>query len=229
MAHPYPATLSLLRLSVEKAPEFFPAARREEMRAEIAALDAEPKTPVADIEKRIVSFGKEIWPYRRAFARIHDVEGRVREDRYLQEELEKRGLKEKYLNFLAKGSRVEDVRQGGPDFEIFFTPDERAAVVEAKLAVHDRVAKEIQAMCLDAKNGDCLTFINRYAAEQKDIEARIAAFASLAERSEKWAPEIRGKVRLFEEGWSGVEHDVTKEDVDGEIEYYRGVIDLFEG
>ena len=228
MAHPYSYTLDLLKHSVDKAPQFFPAERRLAMHAEVEKLAANPKTPVTEIERMIVAFGREIWPYRRAFAKIHDAEGRVREDRYLQEELEKRGMKEKYLNFLAKGARVEDIRQGGNEFEIFFSSDERALIVEAKLAVHDRVSKEIQELCLGSKNSDCLTFIEQFKKEQVDIERRITAFAGLAERSEKWGPEIRGKVKMFEEGWSGVEHDVTKEGGDGEIEDYRGVIELFE-
>lgn len=228
MGHPYAATIQLLTFSVEKAPQFFSAERRAAMLAEIARLEADPKTPVDALEKKIVEFGREIWPYRRAFARIHDAEGRLREDRYLQEELETRGLKETYLNFLAKGARIEDVRQGGQEFEIFFSPDERARVVEAKLAVHDRVSREIQAMCLGPKSGDCGTMIAQYQAEQREIDRRIAALAAMAERSEKWGPEIRGKVKVFEEGWSGVEHDVTREDVEGEIDYYRGVIELFE-
>ena len=228
MPHPYFYTLELLKLSVDKAPQFFPMERRTAMHAAVEKLAADAQTPVTEIERMIVTFGREIWPYRRAFAKIHDVEGRVREDRYLQEELEKRGLKEKYLNFLAKGGRVEDVRQGGQEFEIFFSPDERAQIVDAKLAVHDRVSKEIQEICLGSKNGDCLTLIEQYKKEQLEIDRRIAAFASMADRSEKWGSEIRGKVKVFEEGWSGVEHDVTREDVDGEIEYYRGVIELFE-
>lgn len=228
MRHPYSYTLDLLKHSVDKAPQFFPAERRAAMHAEVEKLAADPKTPVTDIERMIVAFGREIWPYRKAFARIHDAEGRVHEDRYLQEELEKRGLKEKYLNFLAKGGRVEDVRQGGQEFEVFFSPDERALIVESKLAVHDRVSKEIQEMCLGSKNGDCLTMIEQYKKEQLEIDRRIATLAAMAERSDKWGPEIRGKVKVFEEGWSGVEHDVSKEDVDGEMEYYRGVIELFE-
>ncbi len=228
MPHPFQHTLDLLRFSVEKAPAFFDAARRAAMLAEVERLAADDATPVAEIERHIVAFGKEIWPFRRAFARIHDAEGRVREDRYLQEELARRGLKEKYLNFLAKGGRVEDVRQGGALFEVFFSPDERAAVVEAKLAVHDRVSREIQEMCLGEKSGECDLHIERYKAEQKEIESKIAVLAAMAERSEKWGPEIRGKIKAFEEGWSGVEHDVTREDVLGEIEYYQGVIELFE-
>ena len=61
--------------------------------------------------------------------------------------------------------------------------------------------------------------------EQEEIERLVAALRALAEKSEKWAPEILDKVRVFEEGWSGLEREVEKGDVLGEIDYYQGIIE----
>lgn len=227
MSHPYAATLELLRLSIERAPAFFPEERRAMMRAEVERLVADAATPATQIEEKIALFGREMWPYRRVFAELHDRQGRVREDQYLRERLAKSGFAEKYLNFLAKGGKVEDVRQGG-EFEVYFSPDERAQVVAAKLAAHDRVEAEINTLCAGDEQGECAALFERFLREQREIETELQVLAGLAHRSEKWAAEILGKVRTFAHGWSGLERDVSLEDVRGEVEYYRGVMDLLE-
>lgn len=225
MNHPFAATLELLRLCVARAPAFFPDERRQSMMAVLDRLAGDPSVPREDIEKTVVAFGREIWPYRRVFADLHDRQGRAQEDRHVREQLAATGLEKKYLTFLAKGGKVEDVRQGGA-FEVYFLPEERAQVVAAKLAAHDKVVADINARCADDRVGECAALFERFLREQREIEKELQLLAGLAHRSDKWASEILGKVQAFEHGWSGVERDVTLEEVRGEVEYYRGVMDL---
>lgn len=227
MLHPHIHSLKLLELAISAAPAFFPDERRSMMRAEYERLSVDTNSTLATIEERLVEFGREIWPYRRAFAELHDREGRQKEDVYLQEVLEKKGLKDKYLNFLAKGGRVEDIRQGG-EFEVFFTPEERAVVSTAKIDAHDRVVAELNSRCRGSEAETCTTLVSRYRAEQQEVLGLLVQLSALATQSEKWGPEIHGKVAAFEQGWSGVERDVRAEEVRGEIDYYRGVMDLLE-
>ncbi len=194
------------------------------MEEEAATLAANASATQAVIEERLIIFGQELWPYRRAFAELHDSQGRQKEDVFLQEALAQKGLKERYLNFLAGGGKVEDIRQGG-EFEVFFTPDERAAVVEAKLAAHDAAVRELEALCLGPKGETCAAAVARYQKEQVEMLNLLTRLSALANRSDKWATEIHNKVQAFQLGWSGVEREVRKEDILGEIEYYQGIVD----
>lgn len=215
--------MDLLRQAIDKAPVFFPEERRAALRAKFEALSSDPKAPREDIERAIIEVGREIWPYRKSFWRIHDTEGRDREEKRIHENLPA-ALREKFNNFIRGGGKVQDVRAGG-GFEKFFTPEEKLAITEAKLSAHESVIKEIEEMCAGTKKSACETHRAEYRKEQEEIERLIGSLRGMAEQSEKWAPEILDKVRIFEEGWSGLEREVQKEDVLGEIDYYQGVIE----
>ncbi|MEW5902387.1 MAG: hypothetical protein AB1715_13060 [Acidobacteriota bacterium] len=226
MLHKYQFSLDLLRQAIAKAPRFFPSGRKQDMTDALAAFEADPNASQEDIEAAITAFGKEIWPYRKAFWHIHDTDGRHDENRYLAEMLSP-GLRAKYEEFLGKGYRVEDVRRGGV-FEDFFTPEEKQALIETKLMAHDRVVEAIESLCVGEHKQVCEDALAGYRAEQQKIEKLIADLKAYAGRSEKWRAEILDKVKVFEAGWSGLEKEVTVDDVRGEIDYYQGVIELFE-
>ena len=133
-------------------------------------------------------------------------------------------LRAKFDAYLRGGGGISDVRRGG-EFESFFSPEEKHAIIEAKLAAHDRVIADIDALCAGEKKNVCETHLGKYTSEQATIVTLIESLRRLAERSEPWRGEILDKVRTFELGWSGVEHEVRAEDVRGEIDYYHGVIE----
>ncbi len=224
--HRYQYSLDLLRQVIAKAPRFFPSGKRQDMQDALAAFEKDPSASCEAIDAAITAFGKDIWPYRRAFWHIHDTDGRHNEDAYLRQALGPE-LEAKYEAFLKKGYRVDDIRRGGI-FEDFFTADEKTKLIEAKLTAHDQVVAGIEDLCAGEHKQTCEDALGGYKEEQKRIEALIAELKTYAARSEKWAPEIADKVKTFEAGWSGLEREVTAEDVKGEIDYYQGVIELFE-
>ncbi|TAL19212.1 hypothetical protein EPN90_04575 [Patescibacteria group bacterium] len=222
----YQYSLDLLRQVIGKAPRFFPSGRKTDMLDALAKLEREPGTTPKMIDDAIIVFGREIWPYRQAFWHIHDTDGRHDEDLYLREALAPE-LRAKYEAFLRKGLRVEDIRRGG-EFEQYFSPVEKQALIDAKLLAHDRVVEGIETLCAGEKKAACDDALSRYREEQKKIEALIAELSSLAAKSEKWRSEILDKVRTFQAGWSGLERGVAAEDVKGEIDYYSGVVEVLE-
>jgi hypothetical protein len=222
----YQYSLDLLRQVIAKAPNFFPSGRRLDMEDELRRLEGDSTALREAIENTIIVFGREIWPYRKAFWHIHDTDGRHDEDRYLRESMAPE-LTARYDEFLKKGFSIKDIRHGG-EFESFFTPEEKQQLIAAKLAAHDKVVAAIEALCAGEHKEVCENALAGYKEEVKRIEGLIAELRSLAEKSEKWRPEILDKVRTFEAGWSGLEREVTAEDVKGEIDYYQGVIEVFE-
>lgn len=223
MPHRYEYTLDLLRQTVAKAPKFFSAERRAAMEEELRRLAADSRATQQTIEDRIIAFGREIYPHRKSFYRIHDTEGRPREQEKIRAALEP-ALRAKFEAFLRGGGRVEDVRRGG-DFEQYFSPEEKAAITASKLAAHDAVVAEIETLCVGEKRSACETHLGEYTKEQEEIGRLIGALRAIGSRSERWEAEIRDKVRTFELGWSGVEHEVSADAVRAEIDYYQGVID----
>lgn len=222
--HRYQYTLDLLKQVIDKAPKFFPEERKKEMEAELKILRADGNTPLTKIEDAIISFGREIWPYRKAFWRVHD-EAKLEEQQYIREKLSS-ALREKYETFLRKGGRIEDIRKEAQleDLETFFTSFELAELVEAKMNAHNRVVAEVDSLCSGSQKEVCVNALGEYTKEQKMIEELVGQLKALSDNSPKWQAEILDKVRVFEEGWSGLEREVVADDVKGEIDYYLGVI-----
>lgn len=224
--HKYQYSLDLLSQVIAKAPRFFPSGKKQDMVDTLVRLTNNPATTRAEIDAAIVSFGREIWPYRKAFWHIHDTDGRHDEDAYLKEALSPE-LREKYEQFVKKGFRVEDVRAGG-EFERFFTQEERQAFITAKLRAHDRVVNGIEDLCAGEHKSTCEDALGRYKKEQKEIDALLQELRRYADKSEKWRNEILDKVDIFAAGWSGLEREVSADVVRGEIDYYSGIIEIFE-
>lgn len=227
--HRYEYTLDLLKQVIDKAPKFFPVERKKEMLLELKTFRADENTPIVKIEDAIISFGREIWPYRKSFWRVHD-EAKIEEEQYIREKLNP-SLREKYETFLRKGGRIEDIRKEAQldELETFFTPEELAELVEAKIGAHDAVVKEVESLCVGEKSAVCTDALADYKKEQEKIDELINQLEHLAGESEKWQAEILDKVRVFKEGWSGLEREVAADDVRGEIDYYLGVITTTEG
>ncbi|MBI2099283.1 hypothetical protein HYT45_02610 [Candidatus Uhrbacteria bacterium] len=226
--HRYEHILDLLKQVIDKAPKFFPEERRKQMAAELAAMEKDAATPVSKIEGAIISFGKEIWPYRKSFWHVHD-EAKLDEEQYIREKLNP-PLREKYEQFLRKGGRIEDIKKEArlEDLEIFFSPDELALLAEAKLDAHKRVMEEVDLLCSGEKKEICVNALGEYQKRQKEIAELIDQLRALSAQSEKWASEILDKARKFEEGWSGLAREAQKDDVQREIDYYLGVIQVTE-
>lgn len=220
MPHTY--SLQLLREAIEKAPTAFPGDRRKIMQAAHARLAADPNAALPQIEDAIVAFGKEIWPYRKAYQELHDAYGM--DERYLREALSP-GTRAKYEEFRKGGGKLEDVR-GGAELERAFTPEEKHEIEEAWLAARERAHKELDAKIAGEWKDKFETAVAALRGKQEEIGKKIAALRAFAAESPKWAAEILDKVKVFEEGWSGVEREVTEDDIRGEIDYYRGVIEV---
>ncbi len=220
LEHPYPFTVDLLRQVIDKAPVFFPAHRKKEMEAMMTQCQQDIRTPLPHIEKMIVDFGREIWPYRKAFWSIHDTDGKPKEESYLRDETKKEGVLAKYDDFLKKGGKHEDLKVGSARFESFFTSDEKAALIRARMNAHERLVGEITELCGGDRMNECTIYFARYKQEQTELDELIARFRALAEKTTKWREEILNRARVFESGWSGVERETTRTEVEAAIEYY---------
>jgi len=229
MNHPFASSLDLLKRTIDMAPDFFSAEKKQVMMRRHEELVGDPKTTRGAIDQAIIECGKEIYPYRKAFWMIHNRFGRDIENRSIKDAVKDTALKEKLDRFLKTAGTIADIGRGTRAFDDFFVPEERVVLMEAKLAAHDRVVSEIHSLCTGPEKDTCTTHIGEFKAEQEQIEKLIVLFRAMAERSDKWRAEILDKARTFDEGWSGLEREVREEDVRGEIEFYAGAIEATEG
>lgn len=223
MEHPYPFTLDLLKQVIAKAPVFFPAHRKKAMEDVFEKFRSDMGASLTDIEKAIVDFGREIWPYRKAFWSIHDTDGKPKEEQYLREETKKEDILEKYEDFLQKGGQHEDLRAGSARFETFFTPEEKISLIRARMNAHERLVGEIKELCGGDRMNECTIYFSKYKEEQTELDSLIAEFKALAEKTKKWRDEIVNRAHVFESGWSGVERETTRTEVEAAIEYYQSM------
>ncbi|MEK7606585.1 MAG: hypothetical protein AAB444_00060 [Patescibacteria group bacterium] len=221
--HPHHFTLEILRNLVVSAPGTFPADRRVAILAECDALVADPKSRLEEIEGKIMEFGKEIWPYRKAFDDLHDRYSKSKEEALMREKLDS-GTLSKMLEFTRDGGRLEDVRHGAL-LEESFDPEEKFAIGQALLAAHETVKEELEKQCAGEKKAEFEEVVKHYQGVKEKLINRLDTLRGMGEASPKWAGEISEKVRAFEEGFGFMGREFTREDINGAIEYYRDVIE----
>jgi hypothetical protein len=224
--HPFHFSLSLLKSVIDNAPKVFPVRRREEMLKIYETMAANPQTTQAEIEKAIIDFGKEIWPYRKAFQEMYKRYGQAKEESLIRDKLNPE-LLTKFLEFLRKGGRLEDFRHGAV-FEETFTAEEKFILGQANLAVHEQIMEEIENLCQGEKKAEFQELLEEFQELEKRLLEKINILKGLANQNPKWALEINERVRAFEEGFSFIEKTYREEDIDGVIDYYRGVIEFGE-
>lgn len=221
--HLHHFTLSLLKHLLDKADHtLFPQERLGAMRKEYEALAGNGSATIAHIEGAIAKFGREIWPYHEALEELYRRHGKAREEARVRENLPAE-LRAKYDQFLAQGGKLSDFRHGAA-LETYFTPEEKFALGQAVLDAHATTLQEIASSCRADKKSECEEVIADHKKKLASIEEKLTMLRGLASQSEKWRPEIEDKIKTFEEAFGYLERTFHKEDLDGAIDYYRGMI-----
>ncbi len=223
LTHPHHYTLSLLKHLLDKADHtLFPMQRLQELRTEYELLVNDHQTTQTQIEQTIARFGKEIWPYQEALEELYRRYGKKKEEALVREKLETQ-LRVKYDRFLTGGGDLSDFRH--PESETYFTPEEKFQIGQAVVDASHTVLKEIASACNVEHKEECEGVISEHKEKLSRIEKKLTFLKELADTSEKWRPEIEEKIRAFEESFGYLTKTFHEEDIDGAIDYYRGVIE----
>ena len=232
--HPYSHTLSLLKLSLNRLPPTFPGKRKKYYLQKLGEFQDDSEIDYKAITEIIVEFGKESWPWRQAYGDLYRSFGRSSEEAHLLERLDQ-GLRQKYEDFIHEGGKInhlerarrEDELYQSTPFERYFTPEEKFGIQQALLAARDFARKEIDELVTTSKAEEYGKAIEEWLKKQQTIEKKIEELKYLSGVSEKWRPELIGRIRLIEEGWSVVEKGVNEEILDKELEYWQGTLESF--
>src|SRR3989338_5368974 len=132
-------------------------------------------------------------------------------------------LRKKYEQFAGKFHSERALRK--KDFELHFTTEEKFQLEEALSEAKESLEKDMREMIMGAHKSAYDAELVVWREKQKQLVQKIKELRGFADRSPEFAAEILDKVRVFEEGWSVVLRDIDIRIVQGEIEYYQGVIE----
>jgi hypothetical protein len=220
--HPCQFTLNLFSEMIERAPVAFPAERKEEMKKKLEMFLKDKKTVCARVEEAVIFWGREIWPYRKAWQEMYENYGRPREEEYFEKKLPK-SMHDKYFACKVKGGGhcLREYRMCGL-MEKCFTPEEKIDLDEAVFFALLQAKKDVDSFVLKEKKEEYQKLFEKWSALQKTMIKKIEELRKMAKANPKWQAEILDKVKTIEEGWSTVEKDITLEDIEKAIDFYQG-------
>jgi hypothetical protein len=224
MSHPYQATIDMMKAVINKLPCVFPADRREAMEAAAEGFERDERARLEDIEKALVAFGLELWPYCEAHEAFHKIYGADKEKRLMAEKLSPAARAE-FERFIKEGGDIESVKEG-EKFESFFSPDIRAELVAAEIAAHDAIHEEMEKLVSGSRKAEFEALLKSYGEKMAAISGKISELEALAARSPERAGEIMDKAKTFREGFAYVERAPSFDDVSREIQYYVDIMEV---
>jgi hypothetical protein len=223
--HPCQFTLGLFAAMIEKVPAAFPAERLEAMKRQYDGYNKDKKIACAYVEKALVDFGREIWPYRKAWQEIYDKYGRAKEAEFFEKHLPEE-LHHKYFACKVKGGGhcLREYRMCGL-METCFNPDEKFFLDETVIKALGQAREAADKIIAGEKKDEYEEALKKWSAEQKKMEEKISELEKMAAVEPKWRAEIEEKVKTIEQGWSIMEREITLKDIQQIIDFYQGAIE----
>lgn len=223
MEHPLKNELFLLKKTIDAIPFTFPEKEKKDFEIRYQELETNPDSKIEEIQASIIEIGKATWAYRKAYEEFID--------KYYKDELEKffyahldSTIVDKFREFVKGGGSIHDSRRT-KEFEEHFTPEENLLIEKALFTARDEIQVSVQGKIND-KAAEYKEYLEIFEQKREDYSNMIQVLKELADKSDKWSPEIRNKIARFEEGWSVVERDFNEDKLRHEIEYWQGVIGL---
>ncbi len=175
-----------------------------------------------ELEDTMIIFGKQVWPYRRAFEEfVSTCEGRLGETFLLAKVSS--NLKKKYKDFIVYGGDYRDLHSGAP--VDFFKTKERlelgAILVEVKIDLRKHTAQEV----LSTRRKEYEEKVIEFQTILDDMEKRLNSLRVMADSEQEHpqlAAEIRENIRGFEYGLTALGPHPDHHAVCNAEEYFQG-------
>ncbi len=216
------STVAIFRHLYNRLPPLFPAETANKMKHALEHLESDPSITLHEVEKTMIIFGYEIWPWNQAYREFLSLaEGKVGEH-FLLPKLSKK-LQAKYQEFKLSGGSLRDLHSGRP--ADYFGIDERnelcVALVNTQKELRDFVTREVVGLDKSKYLQRVDTFRNVLGAIKKQLnEMRI-----LADREQDHpilANEIRERVKMFEQGLCLLAPELDYEAVCQSVDHFTG-------
>jgi hypothetical protein len=216
-----PNTLNIFKQLYQYLPPLVPDNIRTDMKEALIQLEHNPHLTIEEVEDTMISFGKKIWPYRKAYHEIVDVyEGKIGET-MLVSALPK-SIQKKYGEFIAHGGTYRDFVAGGAATE-FFEPEERIALTKVLVSVRDAIYQHARQAALSTDITMYQKKIEEFSHVQAEIDAVFEQLHSLADAEQEHpelASEIRAHIRGFEYGLAALGPQASISTMAESIDYF---------
>ena len=193
-------TIAIFDRLLRDMPPLVPAQIAQDGKRMFEQMEHNVSLSLEDTETMLVSFGKRIWAYRKAFHEFYDIyEGRLG-DQFLKSSLPA-SAKKRYREFCVYGGDYRSLYRG--ENVDFFTPEERQVLCEKLVDVSQKIRLHtVQAV----QSVDRHRYERRIVEFQDilhDIENRLEDLRTMAD-DEREHPELRDElltqVESFEHG-----------------------------
>lgn len=216
-----PNTLQIFKQLYDYLPPLVPEDVRADMKEALDQLEHNPHLTLDELEDTMISFGKKIWPYRKAYHEMVDVyEGKIGESMLLQ--LLPKPIKKKYGEFIAHGGTYRDFVAGGAAVE-FFDPEERVELTKVLVSIRAAVHQHARQAALTTDNALYKKKIEEFRNVQSEITAVFDHLHELADAEQEHpelATEIRSHIRGFEYGLAALGPQSSLATMTESIDYF---------
>ncbi|MFA6017772.1 MAG: hypothetical protein WCT28_03950 [Patescibacteria group bacterium] len=220
MAHQQEEIFQEFRNAIERLVPLTPKEVIDEAKKLAEGLESNEASTPEQIRQALVYIGRKEFPYRKAYLELcaGDEEARLQEivlhklddaTKALLEPVTKYGVH--ILDFV-KSSQFEE-----------FSDDAKVAIDNAIRVAHDLVNRQCDERAA-SRAESYKTLVAHWALEAENVQKLIDVLKDMAERDPQWRDEILSRARQFENGFSMIEEDPTREAVEKEISYWAGVL-----
>jgi len=193
-------TIDIFEMIYKNLPPLVPEEVKEELEHSLEHLRDDYLVGINEAESMMISMGKKVWPYWKAFFEFYDMEQGRMGEKFLLGKLSLE-LKDKYKEFKEHGGSYHDLRSGGS--VIFFETEDRQVLAGVLVDVDVEMKEHTRQSVLSLERQKYEKLILDFQIVLDDIEKRLDSLRMLAEDEEEHpelAVEIRQRVRDFEHG-----------------------------
>ncbi|MFA7654318.1 MAG: hypothetical protein WCX97_04800 [Candidatus Magasanikbacteria bacterium] len=216
------STIQLFKRLYANLPPLFPADTADKMRHVLEHLEKDPTVTAVDVEKTMVVFGYEVWPWNEAFREFVSLaEGKVGEH-FLLPRLSLR-LQERFRDFKLYGGTWSDLHSGRP--AEFFNNEDLSelclALVDTQKDLRDYATREVMGLAREKY----LERVTEFRMSLKKIRNKLDEMRQCADAEQdhpQLANEIRERVRVFEQGFCNLAPSCDYNGVCQSIEFFQG-------
>ncbi len=222
MSHPHQSFLDEFAIAIKKLSPGVPDQVREQAMKLHAELVANLDATEEQIHDALVTVGKAEFAYRRAYNELVGHAGADELKSMVLDHVEP-GVKAKLEQYLQNGVLLDELVKSDL-FEHEFTAEERYQVQDGILDAVEHVQERGPKM-MQEKKSDFDALVATWKGEQEKMANKLVELQALADTDKKGKDEILDRVKTFEEGWSVVERDPELNEIEKEIEYWKGTVE----
>lgn len=193
-------TIDIFERMYNNLPPLLPKEVASETEHALEHLHSDFTVSIEDTENIIISIGKKVWSYWRAFQEFIDMAQGEMGEKFLLGKLSP-SLKDKYKKLKEHGVTYHDLRSGGPIY--FFEEEERMIISQSIVEVDREIQKYVRQMVLGTERKKYQDLIIEFQEILDGIEKRLDNLRLAAEdeaEHPRLAEEIKAQIKSFEMG-----------------------------